>query len=50
MNKRKKLTITYKYVGDRGSEVDKAESKRRVNAAYDIIFTEAFAELKKKEK
>ncbi len=50
MNKRKKLTITYEYIGDKGTEADKAESKRRVAAAYDLIFTKAFAEMKKKEK
>ena len=49
MNKRKKLTITYEYVGDKGTEADKAESKRRVAEAYDLIFTQAFAELKKKK-
>lgn len=54
MRKPKKIKLFYEYVGDKGSESDKLESKQRLQRTYDMIFDEVAKKLtedrKKKKK
>ena len=51
-NKRKpkEIKVIYEYIGDKGSEADKLDAKRRLEEIFDMLFTEITKELNKSPK
>lgn len=50
MKKSKKIRITYKYIGDKGSETDRLEAERKLEKVYDMLFEKISKKLMKSPK